>query len=217
MKNVLDPSKKIYIIGAGGLGKEVYCAIQAQFDWNISATNVVFAEEDNYFQSRKVLSTEVISLANMQTKNALIIIAIGDAEARERISSYLPTGTEFGIVVDPSVNMTPFTHIGHGSIILGPSFLSVDVEIGNHAVINPGTTISHDCKIGDFFTSSPGANVSGGCKIGDRVFMGTNSCIRNAVTICDDVIIGMGSVVTKDILFGGTYIGNPARSINQED
>ncbi len=217
MKNLIDSSKKIYIVGAGGLGKEVYCAIRGRFGWDNSALDVFFAEEDNYFKSRKVLAVDVISLADIDLKDSLILIAIGDIGARERIASSFVHGSKFAIILDQSVNITPFTSLGDGSIVLGPSFLSVDVRVGNHAVINPGTTISHDCTIGNFFTASPGVNVSGGCNIGDRVFMGTNSCVRNGVTICDDVTIGMGSVVTKDILSSGTYIGSPAKSIIRQD
>ncbi|MBK9982943.1 MAG: acetyltransferase [Saprospiraceae bacterium] len=217
MKNVVDSSKKIYIVGAGGLGKEVYCALRGQFGWDNSASKVIFAEEDSFFKLRKVLGVDVISLSDVDPMDALILIAIGDIRARERISSSLVYESKFAILLDQSVNITPFTSLGDGSIVLGPSFLSVDVKVGKHAVINPGTTISHDCTIGNFFTASPGVNVSGGCKIGDRVFMGTNSCVRNGVTICDDAIIGMGSVVTKDILSRGTYIGNPAKSIIHQD
>jgi len=33
------------------------------------------------------------------------------------------------------------------------------------------------------------------------------------VTIADDVVIGAGSVVTKDIIEPGSYVGNPARRL----
>jgi UDP-3-O-[3-hydroxymyristoyl] glucosamine N-acyltransferase len=69
--------------------------------------------------------------------------------------------------------------------------------------------VGHDCVIGDFFTASPGVNISGNCTIGNQVYIGTNASLKQGITICDDVIIGMGSVVVKDIIEPGVYIGNP--------
>ena len=207
---ILDHTRKICIIGAGGLGKEVFCCIREQNGWQNHA-EIKFLEENSFYKKRKVLGVDVLPLSETEIKDSLVVIAIGEAQPRERIAALLPHDTEFAIVVGRGVSLTPYTKLGRGTIVLGQSFLSCDVEIGNHSIINPGTTISHDCKIGDFFTASPGVNVSGNCNLGKHVFLGTNSCIRNAIRICDNVIIGMGAVVTKDITIGGMYIGNPAR------
>jgi acetyltransferase-like isoleucine patch superfamily enzyme len=46
--------------------------------------------------------------------------------------------------------------------------------------------------------------------IGNHVSIGSNATIL-PVSICDHVVIGAGSVVTKDIVVPGVYIGNPAQ------
>jgi serine acetyltransferase len=33
------------------------------------------------------------------------------------------------------------------------------------------------------------------------------------INICDEVVIGAGSVINKDILEAGTYVGNPFKKI----
>ena len=55
--------------------------------------------------------------------------------------------------------------------------------------------------------------INGGCQIGNRCFVGSNSTIAQGVTVCNDVIIGAGSVVIKDIMEPGTYVGNPAKKM----
>ncbi len=50
--------------------------------------------------------------------------------------------------------------------------------------------------------------------IENRVYIGTNATIL-PVRIVGDVVIGAGSVVTKDILNAGIYMGNPARLIRE--
>jgi len=208
-----NPDNRIAIIGAGGLGKEVLCTLGEIMGWKFIKDKVSFLVEEKYFDKTVVLDTRVDPLSVSKLDYDYLVLAIGDLEARIRITTMLPSNTKYATVIHPSVHLTPYTKIGEGSVILGQVLLSCDVEIGKFALINPGTTISHDSSIGDFFMASPGVNISGNCKIGHRVFMGTNACTRNAITIADDITIGMGAVVTKDIQAKGTYIGNPASLI----
>ena len=48
--------------------------------------------------------------------------------------------------------------------------------------------------------------------VGNNVSIGTNATIL-PVIICNNVVIGAGSVVTKNILEPGVYVGNPARKL----
>ncbi len=210
MSEPLQKDIPIGIIGAGGLGKEVLCCCGDILGWDHVKAGMKFLVEDAYYKKVEVFGVEVLRLEIATSDYASYIMAIGDAKARERLRSVFPKKTKFSQIIHPSVSMTPYTHLGPGSIVLGNVLLSCDVRIGAFAVINPGTTISHDTKIGDYFSASPGVNISGNCTIGNRVFMGTNSCTRNGVSIGDDIIVGMGAVVVKDINEPGTYIGNPA-------
>ena len=96
-------------------------------------------------------------------------------------------------------------------------------KIQSHSFICELVTIGKDCFIGhgvmfinDTFEDHKPA---GGDKskwkrtnIGDNVSIGSNATIL-PVNICDGVVIGAGSVVTKNILIPGTYVGNPAKPL----
>ena len=102
-----------------------------------------------------------------------------------------------------------------------------DVKIGertkvqSHAFVCELVTIGNDCFIGhgvmfinDLFKHGVPA---GGDKtlwmkttIGDNVSIGSNVTLL-PIKVCDNVVIGAGSVVTRDILKSGVYVGNPAR------
>lgn len=210
MSNNITHTTPLGIIGAGGLGREALCCYAAAVGWGKLSDKVKFLVEEVYYTEGHVHDIDVLKLFPHVDNCDEIIIAVGEIEARRRIAALLSNSGKFATIIHPNVSLTPYTHIGHGSIVLGNTLLSCDVEIGSFAVINPGTTISHDAKIGHFFTASPGVHISGNCTIGDNVFMGTNASIRNGTTIAADVVIGMGAVVVKDILTAGTYIGNPA-------
>lgn len=85
---------------------------------------------------------------------------------------------------------------------------------GYALVIHPHATIGDDVILRHCTT--PGNKISGGVGpiIGNnRVNIGCNTVIIGDISIGDDVTIGAGSVVTKDVLYGTTVAGNPARII----
>jgi len=50
--------------------------------------------------------------------------------------------------------------------------------------------------------------------LGSNIVIGTNTVVMGPVRICDDVVIGAMSLVNKDIIEPGTYVGCPARKIS---
>jgi|688.fasta_scaffold499221_2 sugar O-acyltransferase (sialic acid O-acetyltransferase NeuD family) len=99
--------------------------------------------------------------------------------------------------------------IGSGTVILNNVHINSECIIGKNCVINNNVLIEHDCEIGESVQISPGALILGGAKIGDNCFIGAGVILRDATAIVKNCKIGMGSIITKDILESGTYIGHP--------
>ncbi|MCD2175650.1 hypothetical protein [Rhizobium sp. C4] len=53
-------------------------------------------------------------------------------------------------------------------------------------------------------------------RFGDNVVIGMGSILIGPLSICDNVLIGAGSLVNKDILEPGIYVGNPLRKISDK-
>lgn len=124
---------------------------------------------------------------------------------------------------------------GPGVNIWGKGFVGKDTEIGAYTEI--GGLVGKNCKIQAFVFIPPGV------QIGDRVFIGPHVVFTNdkhpnsgkewiqANTIVEDDVsiganatilpvrlgkgckIGAGSVVTRDVPEGETWIGNPAHKL----
>jgi serine acetyltransferase len=43
--------------------------------------------------------------------------------------------------------------------------------------------------------------------------VGTQASFRQHIRVCDDAVIGMGTVVVRDIVEAGTYVGVPAKKV----
>ncbi len=113
--------------------------------------------------------------------------------------------------VGPFVEIQKGVEIGNNTKIQSHTFICELVSIGANCFISHGAMFIND-------TFSEGGPAGGDqtkwkkTKIGNNVSIGTNATIL-PVQICDHVVIGAGSVVTKDIIERGVYVGNPARKI----
>jgi sugar O-acyltransferase (sialic acid O-acetyltransferase NeuD family) len=125
----------------------------------------------------------------------------------------LPADTAFDTLIHPTAVMSQWVEVGAGSVICAGCVLTCQISIGEHCHLNLNTTVGHDCTFGDFCTVAPGTNISGNCEFGNRVDVGTQASFRQHVRICDDAVIGMGTVVVKDIVEAGIYVGVPAKKV----
>ncbi|HEX3784322.1 MAG TPA: DapH/DapD/GlmU-related protein [Pseudonocardiaceae bacterium] len=106
-------------------------------------------------------------------------------------------------------------HIGAGTFINREVYLEAvaPISIGRDCQLGPQVMVvtSHHDRLptGRISTVPEGREV----RIGDRAWVGARVLILPGVTIGDDVVIGAGSVVTKDCVKPGVYVGSPAREL----
>lgn len=108
---------------------------------------------------------------------------------------------------------------------LGTAVLEDDVEIGAGTAIDRGTLgntrigartkidnlchIAHNCVIGSDVVMAAGCMVAGSTSIGDRCWLAGQVGISGHLQIGADVRLGGGTVILKDILEPGDYMGHP--------
>jgi acetyltransferase-like isoleucine patch superfamily enzyme len=113
--------------------------------------------------------------------------------------------------IGPFVEIQKNVIIGERCKIQSHSFICELVRIGDDCFIGHGVMFINDLfKKGGPARGDQSLWVS--TSIGNNVSIGSNATIL-PVVICDNVVIGAGSVVTKNILEPGVYIGNPARRL----
>ncbi len=123
----------------------------------------------------------------------------------------------YGCEIDDNVFIGPFVEI-QKNVSIGKN-----TKVQSHTFICELVIISENCFIGHGVVFINDLFIDGGPAMGDKnkwkkTFIGKNVSIGSNATIlpvniCDNVVIGAGAVVTKDINFPGTYIGNPAKKI----
>lgn len=207
--------KDLVIVGAGGFGREVAWLVE-DINENSNEWNLLGFIDDKYYKKADHINGYNIigDIDWLLDKDYYVVIAIGDCLSKKVIYNKIKnTRNKFASLIHPDVKISKHVDIGEGCIICAGNIITVNIKIGNQVIVNLDSTIGHDAIIKDFSTILPSVNVSGNVTIGECVNVGTGTAIIQGINICDNVIIGAGSVVVKDIIEAGTYVGSPAKKI----
>lgn len=208
--------KDLYIIGAGGFGREVAWLVERINEvtptWSIKG----FIDDNESLWGTKEDAYDVVGGCEyLKTLgDVYAVCAVGSARVRKIIiDKFKDSKVKFATVIDPSVIISKRVEIGEGTIICAGTIITVDIKIGNHVIINLDCTIGHDDVVEDFVTIYPSVNVSGNVVIGECSELGTGMQIIQGKNVAPNTIIGAGAVVVKNCLESGTYVGSPAKKI----
>lgn len=143
-----------------------------------------------------------------------IFVGIGDNNTRQRIYENLETaGVHIPVLVHPSAVIGDQVEIGKGTVVMAGAVINCCTNIGKGCIINTGSTIDHDNCIEDYVHISPGVHLAGSVRIGHGSWIGIGSVVSNNIKIISGCKAGAGSVVIKDIIESGVYIGTPAKRL----
>ena len=212
-------SKKIIVVGAGGMGREIASVIQE------SMTTPETSYEFEGFVAEDIPDFKLISdfsapyLGNMEwvKRNIEIgdevnfIVGIGDSHKRNDVETKLESsGYQLATVIHRNADIGKMVEIGPGSFIAAGCVLTTNVHLGKSVQLNIGCLINHDVYLGDYVTLSPGVCVTGNVTVGDLTTIFTNATVFPGVTIGDNCTVGAGSTVIRDIESGKLVKGSPA-------
>lgn len=210
--------EKIIAIGTGGHAKVVIDIMESACNYEI--IGVTTKDEDiKEFLGYPVLGNDEVLLdyKNKGVKN--IAIGIGGYRNNDlRINIYNRLKSE-GFnpikIVHHSVFIGRGVSIGEGSVIFPGVVINTDAKIRNNVIIATSSSIDHETIIEDNVLISAGVTIGVYSIIKFGALVGLGAKIVSGITIGDNVLVGAGAVVVQDALERGTYLGIPARKINE--
>ena len=214
--------KELYIIGAGGFGREIAWLVERineqKFTWDLRG----FVDDNRTIWGKEFDEYRVLGgcdyLRNAD-HDVWAVCAVGASRTRKKIIDSLVGATHlhFATVIDPSVQISKRVQIGEGTMICAGNIITVGVTIGKHTIINLDCTIGHDAVLGDFVTMYPSVNVSGSTTIGSETELGTGMQTIQGIRIGSQTIVGAGSVVIRELPDRCVAVGSPAKVIKTLD
>ena len=208
-------TRTLWIIGAGGFGREVYSmtytARGAGVEWRVAGfLNDIANALDGFDGFPAIAGTT----GHVPQENDVFICAIGDLKGRRAVTdTFRARGAKFINVISERALISGAAKLGEGIIVEAFTGIAANARIGDHAAILSHTTIGHDARVGSCVQISSYCDVHGWAEIGDGCLIGSHAVILSKVKVGAGATVGAGSVVISDVPPGATVFGVPAKRI----
>lgn len=209
--------KDLYIVGAGGCGREVLQIVKDIHRLQGPRWNIVgFLDDTEMPLGGKDCDYGVVgTIVDYAPKeNDVLAMAVADPKGKRKLAEMLlARGAVFENIIHPGASLKEFSTMGIGNVVYGGFSMSNNVRVGSFTTLL-SSLVGHDVEIGDYTTISALCNITGYVKIGEGVFIGGSCAIAPHAVIEDGAYVGMGSVVLRRVKAGRKVFGNPARVVD---
>lgn len=200
--------KAYYILGAGGLGREL-C------HWLADANGkcLGFIDDNPAALEAHAGYPPVVGDTETCPLNLPILCGIGQNALRRCCVERLKArGAVFASFVHPWAKVLPCA-LGEGAVIAPFAYIGADATVGDFLFLQTGGVIGHDVRAGHFLRMDTTAFLGGFAQVGNDVTLHTGAKIMPGKTVGDGCTIGTGSVVITNLRAGQTVFGVPAQRL----
>jgi len=212
--------KRLYILGAGGFGRELFSWVSQHPDhgraWRIEG----FIDDNLEALAGYDYDVPVVSSISSFSPGSddLLACGLGTPALKEALCPPLAArGATFARIVHPTAVIGRNVTLGAGVVLCPYVVLTCDITVGDFVTFNCRSGCGHDVTVGDFTTVSSLADIMGGCRVGRGVFFGSGASVFPGRTVGDYAMVGAGSVATRRVAPGSSVFGAPAVVIRPGD
>lgn len=205
--------KNLYIVGAGGFGRECFgnfslwegfldrYAIRGFLDDRSSAL-------DGYAGYPPVCG----ALADYRPQaDDVLVCALGVVAVRRRcIEALQQRGGRFETIVAPTARVHCTARLGEGCLVLDHAIVSADVRVGDYVLCHANVLLGHDTTVGDHAVVESFAFTGGFAEIGAGATLHTRATVLPGKRVGADAVVGACSMVAGHAPRGKTVFGVPA-------
>ncbi|MEZ8825299.1 NeuD/PglB/VioB family sugar acetyltransferase [Vibrio amylolyticus] len=205
--------KKVYIVGSGGLGRELYSWLacpESEYD-PVGFVSDDLSSLDDFDYPISIVQT----IENFQPVDSVsLIMGIMNPKGKQKVfEQLLLKGASFSTFVHPSSIIGHNVKLGTGVVICPMCILTCDITLEDGVFFNTSSTMGHDGRVGKYSSINGKVEIGGGADIGSSVLVGSRALVLPQRKISDSAVIGAGSVVVGHVKSDITVFGNPARKI----
>lgn len=204
---------RIFVVGAGGFGREV---VQwARATWPDEASKIagfLSADADILVGHSSPLPVVADPATFEPQPGDGLLLAIGIPGVRRRVAEVLlDRGATFLTLIHPTATVAATASIGAGSIVCPGAVISDAARLGRFTLVNYHASLAHDAAAGDFAVLSPYAALGGGATIGADAFLGLHASVGPRVAVGPRSKVAANSCALTDVPADSLALGVPAR------
>jgi sugar O-acyltransferase (sialic acid O-acetyltransferase NeuD family) len=202
--------RSVIVVGAGGHGKVVVSALQAQG----CEIRAIF-DDDSAKWGQTLLGLPISGPIDRlgDSDPFPVIIALGSPTLRMQLAERFTR--EWATVIHPTAFVHDSVTIGPGTVVFAGAVIQPGTQIGAHVIINTSSSIDHDCMIADFVNVGPGAHLASTVHVARGADLCTGATIIPSILIGELAVVGAGATVIRDVPSFTTVVGCPAQPIHR--
>lgn len=212
----LQEMNHLVIVGAGGMGREVYWVATRSHGYGEEFDVKGFIDDDltcldGYEGYPPLLGT----IDGYQIEEDDVFhCSIGDVKTKVAICERLKEkGAKFQTLIHKTAEIRPHTTFGDGCFVGEFAVVGTEAIIGENCLMQAYSITSHDCRYGDYVRIDTHAVVVGGVEIKDRATVHTGAVVSHKVVVGEDATVAACSFVIKKVKPGTTVCGIPAKRL----
>lgn len=210
--------KKIVIVGAGDLGKQICHYIQDIKNLKVIGFLDDFANKGHQVMDGIQVIGKVTEIEELHKAHAFdeVVIGIGYKHLELRkilFNSLKEKGLTFSKIIHPTSYIDRDAIIEEGAVLFPNCHIDKGSRISSNSLLNIGCSVAHDSTVGPNSFLGPRVNFAGFIKAQGMNFFGIGTIVIDNVVIAEGVKTGGGTVVVKNLDSSGLYVGVPAKRI----
>ncbi len=208
--------RDLYIIGAGGFGRELLAWLRQHPDCGQTWEPRGFIDDNAEALAGFDVGLSIVGPVKEIKPDAedLFVCGLGrPAAKRVMVKTLLERGAEFLTFIHPTAVVGERVRLGRGTVLCPGVILTCDLTVGEFVLFNCAASAGHDVAVQDFCTISGHVDLTSRTVLEPDVFVGSHAVVIPGVHVGAGAVIGAGAVVIRKVRPRTTVFGNPARPL----
>lgn len=212
--------KDIVIIGASGLGRELWTLINS-INQLKQMYNIIGFYDDAFVDEYEVIAGvyckgSVTDLVDNLPDGTCVTFGMANREIVYKIYQKLSRKRSYNYptLIHPNASVEYGTVLGIGNVIANSTIISCQVRLGDFNFFNSMCAVGHDTVIGDYNSFMPRTQISGDVELGNFNSFSMGASIVQGKRMGDYNTILANSLLTKSIKNNRKYFGIPAKRLD---
>lgn len=208
--------KQLLILGAGGMGKEIYYTARHSIGYGTEFEVKGFLDFPNSEWDTSIYPP-ILGIEDVYEiqPDDVFTCSIGDVHLKRKICEKMKArGAKFQTLIFHNAQIGDNVTIGEGCIIDPYARIGADVVLGENCLVQTFAIVGHDAVVGSYCRLDCRSLLVGGVIVEDNVTVHTNAVVNHKVRLEHDSIVAAMSFVIRKVKAGKTVCGNPAKVLD---